>query len=230
MRKHMLIALLAAFMLSASLVSAASADSVAEYIVKPGDTLSRIARMYNTTPTAIAVANGISSHINFIVPGEVLVIPIAHPHVLIDHPTNGQLLTSPIHVTGRSDTFEAVVSLRALDRNFHVVGTGRAMGGANGTYGNFAADVPFSIAGGQVGYVEAFEVSARDGSQTQVDTVIVVLSASGTTRVTNYTVRLGDTLFGIARRFGTTVSKLAAANGLSNPNLIFAGQVLVIVR
>ena len=59
-------------------------------------------------------------------------------------PTNGQLLTSPIHVTGRSDTFEAVVSLRVLDRNFHVVGTGRAMGGANGTYGNFAADVPFS--------------------------------------------------------------------------------------
>src|SRR5439155_2381082 len=120
-------------------------------------------------------------------------------------------------------------SLRVLDRNFHVVGTGRAMGGA-GTYGNFATDVPFSISGGQVGYVEAYEVSARDVSQTQVDTVIVVLSASGSTRVTNYTVRLGDTLFGIARRFGTTVSKLAAANGLSNPNLIFAGQVLVIVR
>jgi len=45
-----------------------------------------------------------------------------------------------------------------------------------------------------------------------------------------YTVRLGDTLFSIARRFGTTVAKLQAANGIANPNRIFAGQVLVIVR
>lgn len=43
-----------------------------------------------------------------------------------------------------------------------------------------------------------------------------------------YTVRYGDTLFSIARRFGTSVHRLARANGIRNPNYIFAGQRLVI--
>ena len=41
-----------------------------------------------------------------------------------------------------------------------------------------------------------------------------------------YTVRRGDTLWAIARRFGTTVSALAAENGIQNPSLIYPGQVL----
>jgi LysM repeat protein len=43
-----------------------------------------------------------------------------------------------------------------------------------------------------------------------------------------YVVQPGDTLFRIALRFGTTVSALAAANGIADPNRISAGQVLVI--
>jgi cell wall-associated NlpC family hydrolase len=41
-----------------------------------------------------------------------------------------------------------------------------------------------------------------------------------------YTVRPGDTLWSIAVRFGTSVSELAAINDISNPNVIYAGQVL----
>ena len=41
-----------------------------------------------------------------------------------------------------------------------------------------------------------------------------------------YTVQRGDTLWGIAQRYGTTVSYLADLNGISNPNLIYPGQVL----
>src|SRR5690606_2796762 len=43
-----------------------------------------------------------------------------------------------------------------------------------------------------------------------------------------YTVVRGDTLFAIARRSGSTVSALVAANCLSNPNLIHAGLRLFI--
>lgn len=39
-------------------------------------------------------------------------------------------------------------------------------------------------------------------------------------------VEYGNTLSGIAAQFGTTVERLASANGISNPNLIYAGQVL----
>jgi len=41
-----------------------------------------------------------------------------------------------------------------------------------------------------------------------------------------YTVLRGDTLYSIARRFGVTVQAIVQANGLLNPNLIFAGQSL----
>lgn len=41
---------------------------------------------------------------------------------------------------------------------------------------------------------------------------------------TVYTVRPGDTLSGIAVRYGTTYQQLAAINGISNPNKIYVGQ------
>ena len=43
-----------------------------------------------------------------------------------------------------------------------------------------------------------------------------------------YTVKSGDTLSGIAAKYGTTYQKLAQINGISNPNVIYAGQVLKI--
>ena len=49
-------------------------------------------------------------------------------------------------------------------------------------------------------------------------------SGSGTT----YVVQAGDTLSGIAARFGTTVAELVSLNNISDPNLIYVGQVLKI--
>jgi len=45
---------------------------------------------------------------------------------------------------------------------------------------------------------------------------------------TTYVVQRGDTLFGIALRFGVTVQAIMSANGLTNSNLIFVGQRLTI--
>jgi LysM repeat protein len=42
----------------------------------------------------------------------------------------------------------------------------------------------------------------------------------------NYTVQWGDSLSAIAVRYGTTVYAISQANGIVNPNLIYAGQVL----
>ena len=41
-----------------------------------------------------------------------------------------------------------------------------------------------------------------------------------------YTVKRGDTLSAIASKYGTTYQKIAQLNGISNPNLIYAGQRL----
>lgn len=49
---------------------------------------------------------------------------------------------------------------------------------------------------------------------------------NNTAGFTDYIVAPGDTIYGIARRFGIAVSSLLSANPLANPNLIHTGQIL----
>lgn len=57
-----------------------------------------------------------------------------------------------------------------------------------------------------------------------LDSALAASSASaGTVRVSR-----GETLWSIAERYGTTVTALAAANDITNPNLVYAGAVLQI--
>ena len=44
-----------------------------------------------------------------------------------------------------------------------------------------------------------------------------------------YVVKQGDTLYGIARRFGITLNKILQYNAIQNPNLIYPGQTIKIV-
>ena len=44
-----------------------------------------------------------------------------------------------------------------------------------------------------------------------------------------YTVRRGDTLWGIARKYGVTVQYLVRLNGIHNPNLIYPGQLIKVL-
>lgn len=45
-----------------------------------------------------------------------------------------------------------------------------------------------------------------------------------------YTVKRGDTLSAIAKKYGTTVKSIAAENGIKNKNLIYVGQKLKIKK
>lgn len=49
-----------------------------------------------------------------------------------------------------------------------------------------------------------------------------------TTYTTTYVVQRGDNLYRISLRFGRTVAQIAQANGITNYDLIYAGQTLII--
>ena len=52
----------------------------------------------------------------------------------------------------------------------------------------------------------------------------IVNGKVGATQAQYYTVQRGDTLSGIAKRYGTSYQHLARINGIGNPNLIYVGQ------
>lgn len=59
--------------------------------------------------------------------------------------------------------------------------------------------------------------------------ILIISNGSNTSTSTfSYTIVYGDTLSEIAERYGTSVSTLASINGISNPNLIYAGETLQI--
>ena len=66
-------------------------------------------------------------------------------------------------------------------------------------------------------------VTAADGVTTTTYNVVVTRAGPLT-----YTIEWGDTLTHIARRHGVSLRDLITANGIRNPSLVFAGQVLVI--
>lgn len=68
---------------------------------------------------------------------------------------------------------------------------------------------------------QASSQTNTSNANTSSNTTNTSSSATGT-----YTVQSGDTLSGIANKFGTNYESLASLNNISNPNRIYVGQVL----
>lgn len=67
-------------------------------------------------------------------------------------------------------------------------------------------------------------------SEVQARVNAILSGNSNKSNYQTYTVKKGDTLSGIASRYGTTYQKIAKDNGIANPNLIYPNQVLKIYK
>ena len=74
-------------------------------------------------------------------------------------------------------------------------------------------------------YIRGFGVPKYSSKATST---VETASATETTKETTYTVKRGDTLSSIAAKYNTTYQKLAAYNGIANPNVISVGQKIKI--
>lgn len=95
---------------------------------------------------------------------------------MVERPSAGDTISSPVHVAGEASVFEATLFVRVRDAQGQSVGeaTITASTGAPDR-GTFAGDVPFDVDEKQDGTVEVFSPSAEDGSEQHKVTVPVRL-------------------------------------------------------
>ena len=88
------------------------------------------------------------------------------PLILVDTPGVGQTVSSPLQVSGMSNTFEATVNYTLTDPDGRILKEGFTTATAGtGTWGTFAFEVPFPVSRSGYGELIVYEISSRDGSR-----------------------------------------------------------------
>ncbi len=201
-----------------SSVTSAAKPAAITYVVRPGDTLSKIAIDHGTTVSKIAADNNISNPnrinvglrltIGDTTPAPSATAPTA-PKPAQSKPTNAAKTPSGTTYTVKPGDTLGKIALQH--------GTSVAKIAADNNISN-----PNRISVGQRLSIGTPAVSAPAAAPKPA-TNQPTQSAS-----TVYIVRSGDTLGSIAARYGTTVAAIQSTNGISNPHRISVGQRLTI--
>lgn len=185
---------------SSSSSSSTAATTVGTYTVKAGDTLSAIASRYSTSSSTLASLNSLSNP-NLIYVGQVLKVSSnASTSSSTSSSANSTVTTAASYTVKAGDTLSAIAAKYGT--------TYQALASAN------SISNPNDIYVGQVIKVSATATAASSQA------------ASSTSSNGSYTVKSGDTLYGIALANGLNWQTLAKQNGISDPNVIFVGQKL----
>ena len=185
---------------SSSSSSSTAATTVGTYTVKAGDTLSAIASRYSTSSSTLASLNSLSNP-NLIYVGQVLKVSSnASTSSSTSSSANSTVTTAASYTVKSGDTLSAIAAKYGT--------TYQALASAN------SISNPNDIYVGQVIKVSATATAASSQA------------ASSTNSNGSYTVKSGDTLYGIALANGLNWQTLAKQNGISDPNDIFVGQKL----
>lgn len=178
-----------------------AADTVI-HTVSSGETLSSIANRYGVTVTRLKRSNRLTSNTLHI--GDKLEIP------------------------AREQPRASSSGVRAPQSKIHVVRTGETLSEIAESYGIGLSKVRTAnglrsnnLRVGQRLVIPATAKNLEGGAKANASRA----SSSGGEKV--HTVRAGDTLSGIARRYGTSVAKLKAVNNLKNNNLRIGARLML---
>lgn len=189
----------------------------AAYEVRHGDTVASIAKQFSTTPAVVRELNGMGMDDKPViggwlhVPSADVVLPekAARAAALFDRPGRmggRRSARAGVHVVRRGDTLYGIA---------HRMGTDvRTLARLNNM------DVGDTLHAGQ--HLVVSSRAARGTGSTGARA-----SAMGTGRQVTYTVRAGDTLYGIARLLQVTVRDLLGWNSAVSSNALRPGQKLV---
>lgn len=206
------------------------------YTVKKGDTLYGIAKEYGISVDELKRVNNLTS--NTLTIGEVLVIPDIEepetPNENIYIVRSGDTLYSIANKYGM--TVDELKALNNLTNNTLSIGQKLVVNEGNAatldTYTVKAGDTLYSIAS-KYGLTvnELKQLNQLTSDVLSIGQVLNVSNSSTPTTPTHpsntYTVKSGDSLYSIARKYGITVDALKNANGKTS-NLLSIGEVLVI--
>ena len=88
------------------------------------------------------------------------------PPILVESPFPGQHVSTPLHIRGTANTFEATFNAELVDSDGRVLAKRFVTAtSGSGTRGTFAAELPFELSRDGPGEVVAFEISAEDGER-----------------------------------------------------------------
>ena len=199
--------------LSGTTVSGSKTGGPGKYRVRSGDNLSVIAKRHGMTVAQLKQWNGLAS--NRIIAGRYLLV--RSPNSVS---RTGRRVTSvPVPASGRYRIREGD-SLSTIAQRFDV--TVRQLKAWNGLRGSRIRAGKFLT----VDPTPAGGSSARSSTQAEGSSRSTAFSTAGSAPA-RYKIRPGDSLIGIAKRFGVTVHQLKAWNGLRNSR-IRAGDYLTI--
>lgn len=201
------------------------------YTVKSGDSLWKIANQFGTTPEAIRAANNLTSDVLSI--GQVLTIPTTSKP---ETPSFGNTYTvqngdSLWKIANKyNTTINALKSANNLTNDNLQVGQVLTIpnGGSTSTYTVKNGDSLWKIAN-QFGITvsELKNANGLTGDNLQIGQILKIPTGKDQVITTDntYTVKSGDSLWSIARKYNTTVDTLRTLNNLTN-DILKAGQVL----
>lgn len=102
--------------------------------------------------------------------------PLA-PAVLLESPSYGDTVRSPMRVVGSANTFEATFYVRLVGPQGRVLAQAQVHAASgSGTRGRFDATLPFRLAHAGIGTLSIYVLSAKDGTRVRVSQINLLLT------------------------------------------------------